>query len=41
MTPPKGKELWMAGTVSALAKKNFEARGWIVKEHVADQLTLE
>lgn len=41
MMPPKGKELWVAGTVSPLAKKNYEAKGWIVKENIAARLTLE
>jgi hypothetical protein len=37
----KVKELWVAGTMSPLAQKNFEAKGWLVKEKVAEQLTLK
>jgi len=36
----KNKELWVGGTISALARQNFEAEGWLVKEKVADQLRL-
>ena len=36
----KNKELWVGGTISALARQNFEAQGWQVKEKVADQLRL-
>jgi len=37
----KDKELWVGGTISALARQNFEAQGWRVKEKVADQLRLK
>jgi hypothetical protein len=36
-----GKELWFEGTVSAMARKNLEARGWTVKEKVGDILSLK
>jgi len=36
-----GKELWFEGTVSAMARKNLEARGWTVKEKVGDILALK
>jgi len=36
----KNKELWVGGTISALARQNVEAEGWLVKEKVADQLRL-
>ncbi len=35
-----GKELWIGGTVSPKARKNLEAAGWVVKENVAKQLSL-
>ena len=28
----KGKELWLAGSVSALARKNIEAAGWKIND---------
>jgi hypothetical protein len=36
-----GKELWFEGTVSEMARKNLETRGWTVKEKVGDILTIE
>ena len=36
-----GKELWFEGTVSTLARKNLEARGWTVKEKVGEELSLK
>lgn len=36
-----GKEIWLAGTASELTKKNFEERGWIIKENIGTQLTLD
>ena len=36
-----GKELWFEGTVSAMARKNIEARGWTVKEKVGEELSLK
>ena len=36
-----GKELWCEGTVSAMAHKNLEARGWTVKEKVGEELSLK
>jgi hypothetical protein len=36
-----GKELWFEGTVSAMARKNLETRGWTVKEKVGEELSLK
>lgn len=34
----KGKELWLGGTLSKMARKELEARGWTVKEGSEGQL---
>jgi len=34
----KGKELWLGGTLSEMARKELEARGWSVKEGSEGQL---
>ena len=36
-----GKEVWVEGTMSHMARRNIEARGWTVKEHVGKQLGLK
>ena len=35
-----GKELWLGGTVTPVARQNLEAQGWVVKENVSKKLTL-
>ncbi len=41
VSAPKGKEVWVAGTVSPLTRKNYEERGVTLKENTASQLTLD
>jgi hypothetical protein len=38
LTRPANKQVWVAGTVSARAKKEIENRGWQVKEQSEEQL---
>ena len=33
-----GKEVWVEGTVSLMARRNIEARGWTVRENVGQRL---
>ena len=33
-----GKELWIAGSVDSAARRNFEERGWTVKENILNQI---
>ena len=36
-----GKELWLGGTATPVARQNLEAQGWVVKENVFQKLTLD
>jgi hypothetical protein len=36
----KGKELWLAGGASAMARKELEARGWTVRERMGKALAV-
>jgi hypothetical protein len=38
LTQPANKQLWVAGTVSARAKKEIETRGWRVQERSEERL---
>jgi hypothetical protein len=38
LTRPANKQLWVAGTVSARAKKEIESRGWKVQERSEERL---
>ena len=41
ITVPKGKELWVGGSMSPLARKKFTEKGWTIKENVSELLTLK
>ncbi len=36
-----GKELWVKGTVSPLARRKLESAGWVVEENVIKKLALD
>ena len=36
-----GKELWLGGTATPVARQNLEAQGWVVKENAFKKLTLD
>jgi LDH2 family malate/lactate/ureidoglycolate dehydrogenase len=41
VSAPKGKEVWVAGTVSPMTRKNYEKQGLIIKENTLNRLTLD
>ena len=37
----KGKELWLGGTATPVARPNLKVHGWVVKEDMFKKLTLD